>query len=828
MLLLTAICALGIAQAAEPTLPELLQDAPAVYPSGPLQRGVGAVVLLELEIDPTGSVVAAQVVGPAGEGFDEAALAAVTAFTFKPALDADGQPVSAVIQYRYVFEPDKAAVVAVEGLVRQAGERTPLADLRVSAVGPDGARAAAITGPDGRFELAGLAAGEWTLTASGPGLEPSEAVIATGPGKVVTITMYARALSDGFGGASEIIDVVGYRQAPEISERRIEQDELRVLPGSSGDLVRTIQNLPGVGRPSFNLGQLLVRGTGPDESVFTLDGVELPLVFHFGGLTTVLSTRLVDEVVFLPGTQSVRYGRVTGGVVDLRTVHGPPERSRGAVGLDLFQASVEVEQPFGRSGLRLSGRRSWVDAVVSPLAKASSTPLRAPRYYDGQVQFVHRGPDGVEVDAMALLADDRFAVLAVDEGDPPVVDIVSTFQKLKFGARIPTGRGVISETSVLGGPDRQTVSIGDDGEAVKTALTAHLRHEWARPIGDDDLGWRAGMEILGGRRGYRFQVPTFDTDETVQALTVEPALYAEPSVRIGPMVATPGVRADWMMLDSGYGGFVVDPRLTVQFELSDSVQLEAATGRWSRLPASRKLVEPLGTPALTAQHSQQNALGLIWLPSSSWEWRSTVYLNRLTDLVIGQENAFSFTDPVVLGPQDTDPWRNGGDGLIFGAESMLKWRNRRTFAWFTATVSRSLRRDDDTDWYPYRYDQPLNLIALVSHALPRDWRVGSRARFGLGNPYTKAVQHGFDLDNRRWVPVFDDLNSSRLPPAFQLDLRFDKTWTYERWRLVGYLDIANITNTRSVDLMAWTYDYRQETPIRGMPILPVFGLRGEW
>jgi hypothetical protein len=203
-------------------------------------------------------------------------------------------------------------------------------------------------------------------------------------------------------------------------------------------------------------------------------------------------------------------------------------------------------------------------------------------------------------------------------------------------------------------------------------------------------------------------------------------------------------------------------------------------------------------------------------------------MNLLSDVVVGREDAFSFTDPVVLGPTDTQPWRNEGDGRIMGVESMLKWRNRRTFVWLTGTVSRSERRDDVLDWHPYGYDQPLNLIALVSHALPKDWRVGSRVRFGLGGPYTEVVQHAYDLDNRVWVPIWDERNAARLPPAFQLDVRFDKTWTFSKWKLVGYLDIANSTNTRSIDLMAWRYDYREETPIRGMPVLPVFGLRGEW
>ena len=111
-----------------------------------------------------------------------------------------------------------------------------------------------------------------------------------------------------------------------------------------------------------------------------------------------------------------------------------------------------------------------------------------------------RTDSSAELDALLLLADDRFAVLGVDDDDPPVVDIVSAFQKLKVGYRAPMGRGVFSETSLLGGPDNQSVSIGSDGEATERALTAHLRQEWSKPLGEDPLGWRVGMEWLGGKR----------------------------------------------------------------------------------------------------------------------------------------------------------------------------------------------------------------------------------------------------------------------------------------------------------------------------------------
>jgi hypothetical protein len=78
------------------------------------------------------------------------------------------------------------------------------------------------------------------------------------------------------------------------------------------------------------------------------------------------------------------------------------------------------------------------------------------------------------------------------------------------------------------------------------------------------------------------------------------------------------------------------------------------------------------------------------------------------------------------------------------------------------------------------------------------------------------------------VPLFGGLNEARLPPFFSLDLRVDKTWVFNDWELSLYLDLQNVTNQRNVELMNWSWDYDAEQGIAGLPIVPAFGLRGDW
>ena len=107
-------------------------------------------------------------------------------------------------------------------------------------------------------------------------------------------------------------------------------------------------------------------------------------------------------------------------------------------------------------------------------------------------------------------------------------------------------------------------------------------------------------------------------------------------------------------------------------------------------------------------------------------------------------------------------------------------------------------------------------------------RIGARVRYGAGNPYTPVVGSIFNLDTRTFSPINGERDSGRLDPFFSLDIRFDKTYVFDLWKLTAYIDIQNATNNPNVEVMSYNFDYSKETPITGLPIFPAFGFQGEW
>ena len=173
-----------------------------------------------------------------------------------------------------------------------------------------------------------------------------------------------------------------------------------------------------------------------------------------------------------------------------------------------------------------------------------------------------------------------------------------------------------------------------------------------------------------------------------------------------------------------------------------------------------------------------------------------------------------------------------GSGRAYGSELLLRYKpgnGGRFFGWVAYTLSRSERKDNDAeDYYRYDYDQTHIVTALASYKLGRGWQIGGRFRYVTGSPYTPEIGGTVDYDAGTYAPVSSlSRNSKRLPAFHQLDVRVDKTWQFQSWALSAYLDVQNAYNHKQTESIGYNFDYSQTSATRGLPILPIVGIRGE-
>jgi TonB family protein len=826
------------------TLPVLISEVPAVYPEDALASGQSAEVRLQIDVSILGEVVSVEVVGSTDEAFDRAAVLAARSFRFTPARNDQGQQVDARVEYVYRFKASKAAPVSVEGVVRESGVRTPIPGAQIRAVASDGAVRFGETDASGRFRLAGLPAGTWQLVAAVSG-HVEEVVEVQVADENVAMTEFFLLRDEVRAGprADEVLEITALAERTEISERTLSKEEIRYLPGTGGDVVRVIQNLPGVARAPLNTGQLRIRGTAPEDSLYFLDGARIPIVFHFSGLTTVVSSDLLEEVGYFPGSYSVRYGRALGGLVDLRTRNALPERSNGNLSVDLYQVALFAEQRIGkRSALTVAGRRSYADAILNPILNTGDTTVQAPRYYDFQTRWVRDGEDGSWTDVLFLLSDDRFRFLGQGEEEVVLAGFATTFQKVRIQHLRTMTDGWKFDWVGLAGPENQFFEYQGSSQAYEQQMQFSLRAEASRPLSDErDVGVRLGLEPMLSRQKFLYDIARppeksvggsrFAPREKADAMVWMPSTYGEISGRLGPLTMTPGLRLDGYTAGSQAAMWAVDPRLTGRLSLGQTTSLKAGMGRHSQFPTLRQVLpESDGNPQLTPEQAIQSSVGVEQLVGQALSVDLTAFHHALKDLVVGREDRFRFySGPPPAGPFDTGSYANEGTGRVIGLESIVRLDLQNTLAFVSFTLSRSERVNRPGEEASlFEYDQPLVINALATQKLPRRWRVGARVRYGSGNPYTPVTNRIYDLERREFVPVYGEPDSARLPPFFSLDIRVDKDFVFRKWTLTAYLDVQNATYAKNVEVQGYTYDYGEEDPVLSSPPLPVFGLRGEW
>ena len=822
--------------------PTLLYAPTATYPADALQQGISGSVLLAIDISSTGQVVNVEVLESDRDDFAAAASLNARAFRFSPPTNVDGQAVEMRIQYRTVFQTEEAAPVRIEGRIREAGPRTPLVDAVILARNEAGYEVFGQTDADGRFQIAGLSLGPWSIRVSAPGHVDEVFSVDVTDDKVTTLNAFLVKDEVRMGSAADEELVVSALAAnSEVAERKLSSEDVRYLPGTGGDVVKVVQNLPGIARAPLGTGSLRIRGTAPEDSLYFLDGGGIPIVFHFAGLTTVLSSDLLDEVGFFPGSYSVRYGRALGGLVDLRTRRSLPDRSNGYVSVDVFQATAFAEKLIGkRDALTVSGRRSYADAVLNPILNKGSVTVQAPRYYDAQVRWSRKLDNGWN-DLMFLMSDDRFRFLGQGDENVVLVGFVTQFQKVRWLHTRDYGDGLSLEVSSVVGPENQFFESEKTSEAYERDFRAATRVELKKIAGPEEaFGWMIGTDPNVTRSSYLYDIgrPPEKTVSTDRAAPTEegssdirsPSLYGEFSVRAGDITVVPGLRADAQILDDIIVGSL-DPRIRTRWMPTTKTAVKAGAGRHSQAPTERQLLpSSLGNPDLGAEAAYQFSAGIEQQLTTGLRIDVTGFYHRLDDLVSGRENQFAFySGPPPAGPYDTDPYANDGVGRTYGVETLINMDFENTSGFVSTTWSHSDRiKRPGAERTLFPYDQPLVLNALVSQKLPKRWRIGTRVRYGSGNPYTPVVNRIYNHDRREFIPVYGERDSDRLPPFFSLDIRIDKDYVFKRWTLTTYLDIQNATYAKNVEQLNYSYDYTEEEPILSNPPLPAFGLRGEW
>ena len=651
----------------------------------------------------------------------------------------------------------------------------------------------------------------------------------------------------------------------------IATDQAQLVPGTQGDALKVVQSLPGLARPTFGTGQLVVWGSAPKDTRVYVDGVEIPALYNGSGVRSTIQTGLVQGLQLVPGAFGAEYGRGLGGLVLVETRALRPEGVHGSVAVDPLDASAMTSAAFSPDArAAVAARYGYLDRALGAVSSRDiGDAFPIPKYRDYQAKGTLDLGAGESASIVFLGSGDdlRRAIPSPDPSRVRAETTSSTFHRLYVrytraqadGAAVEVTPFVGYDTSSLetsfgANPTRldvkstrygirasHRVRLVDDARAFAAAPPVSLTFA----TGVDVLGsfsklGRAGTLTLPAREGdvtYFGQPPGDDyavDDWSAHILDVGPYVAAEIEVARA-ITVTPGIRFDAFLIEGSRTtprvgatppiGFSrlegsIDPRLALSWRVHPRVTVNAAVGMYHQAPEPEDLSAVFGTPALTLARARHATIGQSLRVTKMLTFDVVAFHKSLSDMPVRTR----LTDPKLARTLVQD-----GEGRSYGVQLMLRqqlWKG--FFGWVSYAIARSERRYfGDETWRLFDYDQP-HVLAVVGSQKVDAWTFGARFRYATGAPRTPVTGALYDVRGDQYQPIFGAQNSIRIPDFYQLDLRADRRFRLgESATLDLYLDLQNVTFHTNREEIVYSADFSRKSYVTGLPFLALLGARLE-
>jgi len=756
-----------------------------------------------------------------------------------------------------------AQTAVLTGRVLDAETRAPLggALVRVFRAGEEEGNQA-VTGDDGRFRIESLVPGMAQVRADFLGYAPAvetSVLLRTSRPTFVSLEMVPRAIEvEGLTVAADAF------QAPDdapVSSQRLSEVEIRRTPGAIGDISRSLLSLPGVLSGVDNRNDILVRGGGPAENAYYLDGIRIPQINHFatqgtaGGALALVNTDFIQDVTFFTGGFPVAYGDALSSVLLIENRPGNPDGLAGDVTLGASEAGLTLDGPLGgvEGNWLFSVRRSYLQFLFQAL----DLPIR-PDYWDGQFSLNWEPTGRDRITLTGIGAIDEFGI--VEPGPDADYENREIFQRVLDNDQEAftlggSWRRLVGETGVVrlrAGHSRTDYRFRDEDSEGRLLLTNRSLENESRVRLTGEVGVVPTLRLGAGGELVRSSIRSdvfqralpggvLDDDVVYDVHTVfwKPGLWAQLIWKPGRLTATAGLRADGVTaLDDAWS---LSPRGSLQFAATRSVDLKVAGGLFHQAPSALALsVREDGRRVnadLTQLRNWQVVAGADWRVDSGLRVRLEGFYKGYDRMpVLADDPRINLAnlgdDYGFVGAQALRP---EGEGRAYGTELFAQQKLTESLYFLGAyTLSWSEYSGADGVLRPSAWDRRHALDLTAGYRIGEEWEIGTKLRVLSGLavvPWDLEASAETYPVSGRGVRDWSRIGEDRSPAYARLDLRIEREWFFRSWDAVVFLDLQNVLNRANTVGFRYTEDpaYPDRLrPVDSVAFLPTFGFSVEF
>jgi len=649
-------------------------------------------------------------------------------------------------------------------------------------------------------------------------------------------------MEEGTTSLNEVVIMARtFGKSPEtpLSIQSLSLEEIRNNPGGNFDISKVIQALPGVGGASGGASfrnDITIRGGGPNENVYYLDGVEIPQINHFatqgsaGGPAGILNVSFIEEVEVSSSSFNSKYDNALSSVLSFKQKDGNPERLQGSLRLSATEVATTFDGPLGkRTTFFASARKSYLDLLF----KLIDIPIR-PNYWDFEYKTTTALSPKTTLTTLGVGAIDYFRFAAPSSSSPEKEYIYRSVPTINqwnytqgFVLKHLFNKGFYNVVLSRNMFNDKLDKFADARNGNENYLTLRVRSQEIENRLRLDINKYSGKWIFsyGGMAQYvKYNNKTFNVilQEIVNAdSSIQPGIVVNFSSAIdffklgifadvthklfdSRLSVTVGTRFDGNTFTNNGMNLLktFSPRFSITYSLSDQWNVNATAGRYHKIPIYTVLGFRDNNGNLVNKNNAYIGVnhfvaGLEYLPAKATRITLEGFVKQYDHYPV------SVRDGISLANQGTDFGIIGneavtsiGNGRAYGFEVFFQ---QKLTAKIYATVSYTLVRSEFTDttskYTPSSWDYRHLISGIFGYKFGRGWEMGLKYRFVGGAPYTpydSAASQRTYATQGVGIKNYSKLNSLRLKAYNQLDLRIDKKYNFNKWSIDLFIDVQNV------------------------------------
>lgn len=792
-------------------------------------------------------------------------------------------PLNQTLAQEKPAEPKQPKQGIISGTVRDKNTQEVLIG---AAILVEGTTKGAVTDLEGRFKLT-ASTGSLNLRVTSVGYKPTtlyNLVLTSGNVLEVNVEL----LENDAQTTSEIEVVANTKSSVQVTKietplsiQNLTTEEIKSNPGGNFDISRVVQALPGVaGATGGGLGfrnDIIIRGGAPNENVYYLDGIEIPVINHFqtqgssGGPAGILNVSFIEDVTLSSSAFDARYDNALASVFQFKQKEGSRERLQGNVRLSGTELATTLEGPLGpKTTFLASARRSYLQFLF----QAIDLPIR-PNYWDFQYKVTHRLTPKTTITTLGVGAIDEFAFAVPRRTTPDKEYAIRSNPSVNqwnytVGASMKTliDKGFINVSLSRNMFDNQLDRFEDNvKEESRRALgikSQEIENKFRADITKFVGPWKVTAGVMAQYVKFNNNLFTKLTNpiQDSTGAVIAPARFLRYNSAIDffrygafaqvsryvlddKLALSFGVRTDMNSFTTTGNNPLesLSPRASASYSVTEQFRINASVGTYYKLPIYTVLGYKDAEGNLVNKdakylRSTHYVAGIEWLPRSST--RITVegfykdYGNYPVSLLDGISLANKGADFSAVG---NEPVQTNGKGRAYGAEIFLQQKLTENFyGVLSYTLVRSEFSGANGNLIASSWDSGHLLSVLAGYKFSRGWEVGAKYRFAGGTPYTPfdliTSRQNF-LTLGRGTLDLNSVNANRVGNFNQVDFRVDKKWNLTRSTIDVYLDVTNVFAFRNPAPPQYTFQRTEDNstwattdgnPVRqdGANALPIF------